>query len=400
MNATRPLWSRALVASLVALAALVGALAPLDAHADVDGVASRVATTVDGDEAKRKALIAQIELDRVKLAVRTQLQLRAGMPVPPGEGDADNHLLRGDLVERPGFAVPRARFGISGELDKHIKFAMVTDMTDGELVAGWIGYDKWNFARIYAGSQTVPFARSAMYSSVDAALAERARSASTMAPFRQVGLTLAGSYDLGLSWFLGAYNGWNRGNLFWQGAVPNAGLDGNRFNGLSYVGRVEYATGDVGGPVADQARGPFRIGFGGGGYYNDGGTIAGWGASADLILKVRGLHVLVEYIVDDASPDKEPTEPTVIPASLRRSALIAEAGYYLPSDVSIAVRGELIDTNADVDDNEDEMWLSASVGYHLLGNQARVMLNYDHRQEMDGEALANDSLYLQFQARM
>jgi hypothetical protein len=46
------------------------------------------------------------------------------------------------------------------------------------------------------------------------------------------------------------------------------------------------------------------------------------------------------------------------------------------------------------------MWLSASVGYHLLGNQARVMLNYDHRQEMDGEALANDSLYLQFQARM
>ena len=88
-----------------------------------------------------------------------------------------------------------------------------------------------------------------------------------------------------------------------------------------------------------------------------------------------------------------------IPATITRQAMVGEVGYFR-GKLGLAVRAELIDPNTDKQDNDDELWLSACVGWHFVRNLLRFQLQYDHRQERAGVALANDVLLAKMMVRL
>jgi hypothetical protein len=330
-----------------------------------------------------------------------RLELRAA-----GLTGDDSQLLRGDLAEQPGFAVPRARFGLRGQLVEHVQYLVVTDLAAGAgggsglLTDAWIGYDRFRYAKLWFGVRTVPFSYSAILSSADAGLSERSRAADAMAPFRQVGVTLGGDYDLaGLSWRLGVYNGFDRHLEFYRGAVGAAGLRGNRFHGLSIVGRLQLQPlGAVGDEVADLDGGGLRLSLGGGAYGNDSGAAWMTGASADLHLKWRGLHLLCEAILDRAEPVQQPTTGSTPQEPFGRQALSAELGY-TRGRLGLALRAEQIDPNDAVRNADDELWLSAGLSWHFVRNLLRADLQLDHRREQAGQPFANDTLLAKLSLR-
>ncbi len=339
---------------------------------------------------------AIVQRGEMKVGAHVRLETRIGL-----FAGADTQLIRGDLVERPGdagdrglltgFAIPRARFGLVGEFAAKVPFAIVTDLAGSRLTDAWIGYERFRFAKMWFGARTVPFSRSAILSSADAALSERSRAVAAMAPFRQVGVTLGGDYkDHGISWRLGAYNGFDRLGTFYQGTENSAGLHGNRVNGLSGVGRLQWAPlGEMGEAVADMKRSGMRMALGGGAWLNDGGTNSGMGWGVDLHFKARGFHLLVEHLEDTAKPHEQPTGTQTIPSEVSRRATVIEAGW-MGRKLSLAARGELIDPNTSVDNSDDEMWLSASIGWHFIRNMLRFDVQFDHRREQSGQPFDND----------
>lgn len=339
---------------------------------------------------------ALVQRGDMKVRLHSRIEMRAGLLA--GE---DNQLARGDLIEKMGFGIPRARFGLVGNFTKHVDFAIVTDLVGARLTDAWVGYHRFRFFKMWFGARTIPFSRSAILSSADAAMSERSRGSSAMAPFRQVGLTIGGDYDLlGLSWRVGAYNGFDRGLTFFSGIENASGLNGNQFHGISSVGRLQIQPmGKLGPSVHDIERGKFRLSLGGGGYYNDGGGVEGMGLSADLHIKVAGLHFLGEFIQDSASPKDRPTTSATIPATITRQAISAELGYVW-NKLTFAARVELINPNVDVENNDDEMWVSASVGRNFVDNLLRMWLQYDHRTENAGAPYDNDSLLFKIMLRL
>ncbi len=339
---------------------------------------------------------AIIQRGEMKIAALVRLETRIGL-----YAGADTQLTRGDLVERPGdaddrgwltgFAIPRARLGLTGEFAKHVPFSVVTDLAGNRLTDAWIGYERFRFTKMWFGARTVPFSRSAILSSADAALSERSRAVSAMAPFRQVGVTLGGDYDkTGISWRLGAYNGFDRLGTFYQGAENAAGLHGNKLAGISGVARLQWSPfGKMGDAVADMERKGLRAALGGGAWLNNGGTTAGMGWGLDLHVKTSGFHLLVEHLRDEASPFEEPKGTATIPSDVGRQATVVEAGW-MGRKVSLAGRVELVDPNTSVENSEDEMWLSASVGWHFIRNMLRFDVQYDHRREQSGQPYDND----------
>lgn len=394
-------WSFQRIGAGMALAGgvLLGAMTSASAQpATVPGEATPTAATDPGLHAPgyRDYAPAMMTLRHGELTVRphVRLELRAGLLT--GE---DNQLLRGDLAERPGFGMPRARFGATGQLADHVPYTVVTDLASaaaggsGALTDAWFGYERFRYLKMYFGVRTVPFSYQAILSSADSGLSERAHGSNAMAPFRQVGLTLGGDYDLaGISWRLGVYNGFDRKPNFYAGAVNGAGLRGNRFHGLSFVGRLQtQPLGQVGPEVADLDGGDFRLSLGGGGYFNDSGAGVMTGYSADLHVKAMGFHLLVEWIRDGADPVEQPTTGQTLPESLQRQALSVEAGY-TRGKLGLAVRAEQIDPNLAVENNDDELWLSGAVTWHFIRNMLRAQLQYDHRRESAGQPYDNDTL--------
>jgi len=315
----------------------------------------------------------------------------------------DAQLANGDRAQDMGFSMRRARFGLDGGLGRRVDFGIVADFVQGNpLSEAWMGLGAWHNAKLIVGAQKVAFSHFAMVGSGDQALAERPFAVSAMAPFRQVGATLTGKYDLLCAqWFLGAYNGFERNATFFEGIQENAGFNGNHFNGLSYVGRVQLEPlGRLGPAVADHGRKSLRFEVGGGVLYNDGGTTKSLSYSGDVHLKWRGAHLAFEYLRDAAKPQQQPTTASTIPADINRQAIIVEGGYAWWR-LNAAVRYELIDPNTANKDNEDQGIVSAALGYQLMRNKLRVQVQYDHRAENKGTpgqaGLENDTVFGQFQ---
>lgn len=340
----------------------------------------------------------QAELQRGEMKIRPTVRLETRIGFLAGE---DAQLSRGDLIERAGFAVPRARFGLEGQFADHVPFSVVTDLAGQLLTDAWVGYERFHFTKMYFGARTVPFSRSAILSSSESALSERSRAATAMAPFRQVGVTLAGDYDkIGLHWRLGAYNGFDRVGLFYEGIRNNAGLHGNRIGGISGAARLDLAPlGEIGDSVFDHKGGGLRLNVGGGAYYNDGGSTSTLAYSGDVHLKVGGSHLLLEFLQDATKPFEEPSGTQTLSADVTRRAFVAETGHMFDK-LSVALRAELIDPNTDKKDSDDELWLSASVGWHFVRDMLRFQLQYDHRREMNGEPYDNDALYAKMMLRL
>lgn len=318
--------------------------------------------------------------------------------------DKDNNLARGDRAERGGFTMRTARLGFSGQLGPRIRYVVDTDLVRLQtqpVTQAFVGLRAWHGAEFLAGAHKMPFSRSGMLGSGDLALVERPLSVQAMAPFYQLGTSLTGHYAklAGLRWYLGAFNSFERNTNFYAGIRQNAGLNGNRFGGLSYVARVQLEPlGAVGRTVADHDHRNFRFEIGAGALHNDGGTTTVNAVSADLQLKWRGVHVLAEILMDSAEPKDRPQTAETIPEKLSRQAFVGEIGYAL-YHWNIAGRVELVDPNKTVKDGLDETILSAATGVQMMRNRVRLQLQFDHRVEAQS-AVKNDVLFGQIQLRL
>ena len=315
----------------------------------------------------------------------------------------DNLLERGDRAERRGFALRRARLGFTGTLGKRVSAGVEADLSRGAdlLNEAWLGIRAWRSGQIVVGSHKLPFSRHALLGSGDQALADRPLAVQALAPFRQVGATVHGSYQLGgLAWWLSAANGFDRQSNFYAGVRENEGLKGNRTGGLAMAARVQAEPlGRLGRSVADHERGPLRFEVGSGALMSQGGATDSLSMSADLQVKMRGFHLLAEVLWDRTVPQTQPAATGGLPDTVRREALTVEAGYAWWR-LHGAARVEMIDADTGIEDNRDEMVVSAAIGYQLPANQLRVLLQFDTRIERFVPQVANDTLFAQAQLQL
>ena len=319
----------------------------------------------------------------------------------PWQGD-DALIVSGDPADAPGARLRRARLGVKGWAWGEADFELSLQAVSGgmELLDAWVGYRGLTGISFIVGARKVPYSRFALMGAGDGALADRPLGVRALAPFRQVGLTIEGDIGNGiLRWALGAYNGFSRSQSFNEGYRERTALEGNRFTRLAYVARAELAPlGPVGDGMPDFSRGSFRLGVGGGFYYDAGKTVETLGYEVDLIIKSCGFHFAAEFLSDTAEPSDQPATDPVVPTSITRMALVAEAGYLIVGEVfGLTARFELLDDNTDLANNGDQVVVTGGVQYYLHRHHLKTQLEFTHREELDGLSLDNDSLMLQAQ---
>jgi Phosphate-selective porin O and P len=344
------------------------------------------------------------DLGPLSLAPITLLQVQAAPYV--GEDSLNQ---AGDIAERPGFRLRRARFGVQGDLDDRVRFAFSADIGDrdnGELLfnAAWAGYTGVPAAQIFAGARAVPFSRSAMGATggaADTALIDRPLAVRAFAPFTQVGLHAEGHFlNEAFSYYAGVYNGFQRSEQFYAGQSESYAPRGNRFEGLAFAGRVATEPlGPLGSrAIQDLERSPFRFGAGADYFFSNGGARALHGASADVLLHISGLHVLSEVLWTRSIPSSVPTQPITQVTSISSLAVVGEAGYMIITRrLGVTARVEWIDPDLDAKDESDNLLITAGTSYHVFDDLLKAQLEFTHREELAGLSLANDTLTLQLQ---
>jgi hypothetical protein len=312
---------------------------------------------------------------------------------------ADNLLQSGDVAEQPGFRLRYGRFGLHGWAFGNLEFMVSMETADLKVrpLDAWLSYRPFDVLAVTVGAHKVPFSRYATTGSANGSLLERPLSVNAMSPYRQMGVTLHGAIGDGLaSYAIGVYNGLDRHTNFHEGYVENAVFEGNRFNKIAFAGRLSLEPfGGVGADIADLDGGGFRLGVGTSVLHNEGATTRATAWSADLILKVYGFHLISEYISDTSEPVEDPTTPQTIPTQVDRSGLIVGMGYMiLPGQLGLAVRGEMFDDDANVDNNGDQVVVTGGLQYYWHRHHFKVSVDYTHREELYGAALDNDALLL------
>jgi len=319
----------------------------------------------------------------------------------PWQGD-DALIVSGDAADAPGVRIRRARLGVKGwawgEVDWELSLQATS--TGADLLDAYVGYRGLTGIGFVLGVRKVPYSRFAMMGAGDGALAERPLGVRAMAPFRQVGLTIEGDIGDGLlRWAVGAYNGFSRSQSFYEGYRETTAIEGNRFTRLAYVARAELAPlGPVGDGLPDFSRKGLRLGLGGGFYFDPGKTVETLGFEGDLILKVCGFHFAAEYLYDKADPTAQPATDPIVPGTISRMALAAEAGYLLiGEELGLSARAEWLDDNTALDNNGDQLAVGGGLQYYLHRQHLKAQLELTHRQELQGQSLDNDALMLQVQ---
>jgi len=309
----------------------------------------------------------------------------------------------GDRAERLGFALRRARFGANGHFGHAAEFGAYLDLaaTAGTPLVSeaWVALTTGAHSTLTVGAYRTPFSRGSMVTSARMAMAERPHAIIAMAPFRQLGATWSGHYPdvAGLSWYAGVYNGFERHTNLYRGFNEFGSLGGNRDAGLAFVGRLSAEPlGAIGPEVYDATAGGLRVAVGGGHYLSNGPTTTLSGYGADLHVKIKGAHLMAEWLADSADPKEKPTAPATLNASRAHSALVAEAGY-TTWRVTVAGRFQQIDPDTSRKDSQDEQILSGCLSYQVPKDRVRLQLEYDHRRETSGPELDNDVLFAQLQ---
>jgi hypothetical protein len=314
----------------------------------------------------------------------------------------------GDPSDRAGFRFRRARFGFEGRVFRRIPFEITAEFNSDVqgtalLHDAWFGYDRYRFLQVIVGLHDVPFSRSALTSAGDSALTERPFAVRAMAPFHQMGVHLEGHFWSGaLNYYAGVYNGLQRYDYFFQGYVENAAIYGNRFDGLTYAGRItSEPLGPMGRTMEDLHHGKLKIAAGASSYYSDGGTRGILGLNGDVLLHYRGLHVLGEFIANRTTPKTDPTQATTQTAVVTSYAAIAEAGYMVMKErLGITARFEWLDPNTAVKDESNSWILTGGLSYHVLSDFLKAQLDYNHREALYGLPLKNDSVVFQLQLNL
>jgi hypothetical protein len=327
---------------------------------------------------------------------------------------AGSSLQGGDAGDRAGFRMRRARFGFDGRLFHRIPFEINVEYNSDVDVKptallhdAWFGYDRFRLLEVFVGTMDVPFSRSALTGSGEGALIERPYVVRALAPMHQLGARLEGHLWSGvLNYYAGIYNGLTRSSSFFTGYLENPSLTGKRFDGLTYSGRItSEPLGGLGRTIEDLHHGKFRIAAGASGFYSDGGTSGVLGLGGDLLLHAHGLHVLGELIGNRSTPKVDPSQATttaVVPRAIVTSlGAVAEAGYVLMRDrLGITCRFEWLDPDTTAHSQASSWILTGGASYHILNDFLKAQLDYNHREEIHGSSLKNDSLVFQVQLNL
>jgi hypothetical protein len=321
---------------------------------------------------------------------------------------ADSFLEAGDPADRPGFRLRRARFGLEGRLFHRVPWEITAEVNtdqNGNIAIhdAWFGYDQFKFLQIFVGTHDVPFSRYAVTDAGSQSLIERPFAVRAMAPFHQLGAHVEGHFFGGaLNYYAGVYNALQRYDQFWQGYQENAAVLGNRFDGLSYAGRLtSEPLGSIGSTIEDLHHGPFRIAAGASTFYSDGGSRGVLGLGGDLLIHFRGLHIVAEFLANRSTPKTEPTVPTDQTATVTSYGVVGEAGYMILKErLGLSARFEYIDANTAVKDQNDQWIFTGGLSYHVLHDFLKAGIDYTHRGELHGVPLTNDSLVIQAQLKL
>ena len=313
----------------------------------------------------------------------------------------DALLSAGDPMEKAGFRLRRSRLYLGGQFVEGVSFLLSAEFFDREKSAGplldaYIDATPWPWIGATLGVTFFPFSKSAMISSGELPHLERSKVSDALSPGREMGLVLhAHPWVDHLTIYAGVFNGLRRSEFPHHGYEGVGVSLGNRFEGVSYVVRMELEPlGPVGYGLADLTHTPdFKLGLGGAFFYDDGTTVSTMGWSAYLQMRWQGFHLLAEYIGDRAEPAHEPTTESPISAVTKRMGVSGELGYViLPELLALAIRVEWLDLNTDLDDHLDEVVITATATVYAVRDLLKIQVEYTHREELHGAKLENDAV--------
>lgn len=312
----------------------------------------------------------------------------------------DSLISNGDLAEQEGFRLRRSRIYFGGDMLDWASFLISIDVFDqekssGPLLDAYIDLTPIPYIGVTAGVTHFPFAMGRLVSSGRLPHLDRALAMEAMAPDRGLGLLLHSQpWEDKITIYAGIFNGLQRASDPFGGFESVNITQGNRFEGVSYIGRVDFAPlGSLGHGVADLVHIPQpRFSVGGAFYFNDSTHVESYGWSAYAHFKWMGFHLLAEYLGDTAEPTAEPPTGTVIYGDTTRMGVTGELGYMiLPELLGLAVRVEWLDANADIDDERDEIVITSTLSVYLLRDMLKLQVEYTHREELHGASVENDA---------
>ncbi|MBM4396096.1 MAG: hypothetical protein FJ087_10435 [Deltaproteobacteria bacterium] len=233
---------------------------------------------------------------------------------------------------------------------------------------------------------------------------DRAMGVYAMSPVNSLGLVLRSEpWEGHLTISAGIFNGLERGSNFFRGYQPVGVSEGNKFEKMSYVARVDLAPLDpLGKGEPDLEKAPsFRLGLGGSFLFNDGRSIRTMGASGYLLAKWHGFHLVGETIWDKSEPRAQPTATGngTIAEDVTRLVAHGSLGYViLRNRLGVAARVEYLDGNSDIDDFDDQLVVAGTLSWYAVGHFLKVQAEYQHRRELHGVQVGNDAAIAGVQA--
>ena len=337
--------------------------------------------------------IVAFEKGSFKAALHARIQGWGGWV---GEGA---NLEKADRMQKPGFRLRRARFGLDGHFLESITFALEMNLFDderggGPLYEAWVDWTPTHYLGATLGVTKYPFMKSDIMSSAFLPHLDRPLGTFAMSPPNAMGLTLHSEpWKKHLTIELGVFNGLRRDEHFWKG-YQGVGMSlGNRYEELSFAGRMDLAPlGELSKGLADpgQTEG-VRFAMGVGGFYNTGGTINTSGVSAYTHLKAHGIHFFAEFTEDHAEPRDKPTTVGSMSIDATRRVFNASLGYvFIKNMLGLAARGEWIDGDIDVDNEEDQWIVGGTLTWYAVGDFFKIQVEYMHREELHGASIDND----------
>ena len=347
--------------------------------------------------------IASFETDGFSADFHTRVQVWGGWV------DEQALLENGDRMQDPGFRLRRARFGVDGEFLDDFGYRLELDLFDQERTGGplyeaTIDWEPCDYFGMSVGFDKMPVVQSDIQSSARLPHLDRPMGTYLLSPPSSLGMTVHVHPWLDhMTVTLGVYNGLRRlsSNLH-EGYEPVGITKGNRLEGLAVAGRLDIVPLNKIGKNLEDLCGckKFRMAAGVGGFLNNwgelslnDGTYQTAGVSAYLHAKIIGFHFFGEYSREWVEPQQQPTTPVPVgEVSSERFVANASLGYVIsPINLGLAVRGEFIDAQTDVDDEGDEWLVSGTITYYILGEFLKAQIEYIHREELHGQKIKNDA---------
>ncbi|MCA9524584.1 MAG: hypothetical protein KC609_26640 [Myxococcales bacterium] len=341
-----------------------------------------------------------LEMGDVSIYFSAMLQVQAAFFTQSGA-----LLVNGDPAEQAGFKLRRSRFAIGGYVTHTIAFELelevIKEAGEANLLAAWIGYERFPYAKFYLGAFKMPFSKSAMTSSAYLQLIERPLSVDMMAPYHQLGFMITGSvWHDRFSYQVGIFNGLARKPTALEGYETGIGASlGNRLSRYVTMVRLDFEPlGKIDPAPADFARNKFLFGMGAGYFFNDGKSIRIHAVSANLQMKAYGFSMLAEFLFDQTEPTRNQNEAITLSARVRRMAAYAQLAYMIitkPLGLELAFRAEWLDDNRSVKDEGDQIVLTGGLNIYFIRNVAKFQINYVHRLELHGQEIKNNTVFAQ-----